>query len=110
MHRHPPGRHGRHWENWVRADVDAANARLAAALEHEYAQECALHYAHQAARHAPADQQAQADAWCAAAADRLHQAVLAVRRTRAVMDTLEAQLATGVNQPADARTATTAAA
>lgn len=77
----------------LRAKIAAAEAELVAATEREYAQECALHYAHQAARHAPDDQHAQADAWCAAAADGLHRAVLAVRRARANMHALKAELA-----------------
>lgn len=65
------------------AAVDAAEAALAAAIEREYAEECALHYARQAARTASAEQIRQADAWCAAADDQLHKAIVDVQRTTA---------------------------
>jgi hypothetical protein len=57
-----------------------AQAALEVALAREYAQECALHDAHQAARTAPPDQLRQADAWCTAAGDKLHSAILDVKR------------------------------
>jgi hypothetical protein len=60
--------------------VTAAQAALEVALAREYAQECALHDAHQAARTAPPEQLRQADAWCAAAGDKLHSAILDVKR------------------------------
>jgi hypothetical protein len=60
--------------------VHAAQAALEVALAREYAQECALHDAHQAARSAPPEQLRQADAWCAAAGDKLHSAILEVKR------------------------------
>jgi hypothetical protein len=62
------------------AAVTAAQAALEVALAREYAQECALHDAHQAARTAPPEQLRQADAWCAAAGDKLHSAILDVKR------------------------------
>jgi hypothetical protein len=58
----------------------AAQAALDVALAREYAQECALHDAHQAARSAPPEQLRQADAWCAKAGDKLHWAILEVKR------------------------------
>ena len=60
--------------------VNAAQAALDVALAREYAGECALHDAHQAARTAPPEQLRQADAWCAAAGDKLHSAILEVKR------------------------------
>jgi hypothetical protein len=60
--------------------VNAAQAALDVALAREYAGECALHDAHQAARTAPPQQLRQADAWCAAAGDKLHSAILEVKR------------------------------
>jgi hypothetical protein len=62
------------------AAVKAAQAALAVALAGEYAQECALHDAQQAARTAPPEQLRQADAWCAKAGDKLHSAILEVKR------------------------------
>jgi hypothetical protein len=62
------------------AAVHAAQAALDVALGREYAQECALHDAHQAARTAPPEQLRQADAWCAKAGDKLHTAILEVKR------------------------------
>jgi hypothetical protein len=60
--------------------VNAAQAALDVALAGEYAGECALHDAHQAARTAPPQQLRQADAWCAAAGDKLHSAIVEVKR------------------------------
>jgi hypothetical protein len=51
------------------------------ALAREYAGECAPHDAHQAARSAPPEQLRQADGWCATAGDKLHTAILEVKRT-----------------------------
>jgi hypothetical protein len=48
-------------------DSCAAQHRVSAAAERLYAQEVALHYAHQSG----------VDAWIAAAADRLHEAIVA---------------------------------
>jgi hypothetical protein len=62
------------------AAVHAAQAALDVALAREYAGECALHDAHQAARTAPPEQLRQADAGCAAAGDKLHSAILEVKR------------------------------
>jgi hypothetical protein len=62
------------------AAVHAAQAALDVALAREYAQECALHDAHQAARTAPPEQLRQADAWCTKAGDKLHSAILEVKR------------------------------
>jgi hypothetical protein len=62
------------------AAVTAAQTALDVALAGEYAQECALHDAHQAARSAPPEQLGQADAWCAKAGDKLHSAILEVKR------------------------------
>jgi hypothetical protein len=62
------------------AAVNAAQAALDVALAREYAGECALHDAHQAARTAPPQQLRQADAWCAAAGDKLHSAIVEVKR------------------------------
>ena len=62
------------------AAVNVAQTALEVALACEYAQECALHDAHQAARTAPPEQLRQADAWCAAAGDKLHSAILDVKR------------------------------
>jgi hypothetical protein len=72
--------------------VRAARTAHAAAVEHEYAEECALHYARQAARHAPAGQLVQADAWCAAASDKLHEAIVEVCRATAQLQAAEADL------------------
>jgi hypothetical protein len=63
------------------AAVHAAQAALDVALAREYAGECALHDAHQAARSAPPEQLRQADGWCAAAGDKPHWAILEVKRT-----------------------------
>ena len=60
--------------------VNATQAALDVALAREYAGECALHDAHQAARTAQPEQLGQADAWCAAAGDKLHSAILEVKR------------------------------
>jgi hypothetical protein len=62
------------------AAVKAAQTALDVALAREYAQECALHHAHQAARSAPPEQLGQADTWCAKAGDKLHLAILEVKR------------------------------
>jgi hypothetical protein len=75
------------------AAVDAAQLALGAAVEREYDEECALHRAHQAAQGAPPEQLAQADAWCAAATEQLHQAILDVQRATARRDAARAALA-----------------
>ena len=62
------------------AAVNAARAALDVALAREYAGECALHDSHQAARTAPPQQLRQADAWCSAAGDKLHSAIVEVKR------------------------------
>ena len=62
------------------AAVHAAQAALDVAVTREYAGECAVHDAHQAARTAPPEQLRQADAWCVAAGDKLHSAILEVKR------------------------------
>jgi hypothetical protein len=62
------------------AAVKAAQVALDVALAREYAEECALHHAHQATRTAPPEELRQADAWCAAAGDKLHSAILEVKR------------------------------
>jgi hypothetical protein len=79
------------------AAVHAAKAALDVALAREYAQECALHDAHQAARTAPPEQLGQADAWCAAAGDKLHTAILEVKRAtqQLVIAQTSLSLATG---------------
>jgi hypothetical protein len=80
--------------------VTTAQAALAAAQARQYDEECALHYAHQAARTASADQQGQADAWCAAADAQLHNAVDATRAAAARLAAAESALAARVNRAA----------
>jgi hypothetical protein len=74
------------------AAVNAAQAALDAALAREYAEECALHDAHQAARTAPPEQLRQADAWCSAAGDKLHSAILEVKRATEQLVTAQTSL------------------
>jgi hypothetical protein len=74
------------------AAVTVAQAALAVALAREYAEECALHDAHQAARSAPPEQLRQADAWCSAAGDKLHWAILEVKRATEQLVTAQTSL------------------
>jgi hypothetical protein len=86
-------RRGRGRLDELTAAVAAAKGARDAAAEREWAEEYALHYAHQAARAAPPAQHAQVDAWCAAAADQLHRAILDARRATARLQAARAELA-----------------